>query len=97
MSHFAFLPLTFMTFLNVSSRPGSQNYSRLSVNTALVADVTSVVKVGRGHFLPPPKVDSRVIKLVPVANRIVPPSLANEKLFFQVRNLVGTRASHYPG
>ncbi|KAF1328437.1 Dimethyladenosine transferase, partial [Globisporangium splendens] len=64
-------------------RPGSQNYSRLSVNTALVADVTSIVKVGRGHFLPPPKVDSRVIKLVPVADRIVPPSLANEKLFFQ--------------
>uniref|UniRef100_K3WT92 rRNA adenine N(6)-methyltransferase n=1 Tax=Globisporangium ultimum (strain ATCC 200006 / CBS 805.95 / DAOM BR144) TaxID=431595 RepID=K3WT92_GLOUD len=69
--------------LRLLAKPGSQNYSRLSVNTALVADVTSVVKVGRGHFLPPPKVDSRVIKLVPVANRIVPPSLANEKLFFQ--------------
>lgn len=51
------------------------------MNTALVAEVTSVVNVGRGHFLPPPKVDSRVIKLVPITNRIVP---SDGKLFFQV-------------
>lgn len=69
-----------------SNRPGDQNYSRLSVNTALIADVSSVVKVSRAHFLPPPKVDSRVIKLVPVANRIVP-AFDDEKLFFQVCNL----------
>ena len=53
-------------------RPGDQNYSRLSVNTSLVADVMSVVKVGKNHFLPPPKVDSRVIKLVPLATPLFP-------------------------
>ncbi|TMW55289.1 hypothetical protein Poli38472_013180 [Pythium oligandrum] len=65
------------------AKPGSQNYSRLSVNTALVADVESVVKVGRNHFLPPPKVDSRVIKLTP---RLTTEPLVGddgEKLFFQ--------------
>lgn len=65
-------------------RPGDQNYSRLSVNTALVADVSSVVKVGRTHFLPPPKVDSRVIKLVPTSRALVPTTDA-DTLFFQVR------------
>ncbi|KAF1780662.1 S-adenosyl-L-methionine-dependent methyltransferase [Phytophthora cactorum] len=53
--------------LRLLAEPGNKNYSRLSANTALVADVTSVVKVPREHFLPPPKVDSRVIKLVPRA------------------------------
>lgn len=43
-----------------------------------------MVKVGRNHFLPPPKVDSRVIKLVPRADRVVP-AFQDEKLFFQVR------------
>lgn len=58
------------------------------MNTALVAEVTSVVSVGRGHFLPPPKVDSRVIKLVPITDRIVPNGSGgskDDKLFFQVR------------
>lgn len=67
----------------LGNRPGDQNYSRLSVNTALVADVTSVVKVGRAHFLPPPKVDSRVIKLTPIASRALP----DDPRFFQVRRL----------
>lgn len=47
--------------------PGSQSYSRLSVNTALVADVASVCPVPRALFVPPPKVDSRVVSLSPRA------------------------------
>ncbi|KAJ0409582.1 hypothetical protein P43SY_008454 [Pythium insidiosum] len=70
------------------AQPGTQNYSRLSVNTALIADVTSVVKVGRNHFLPPPKVDSRVIKLTPKAvasqdGAALLPADADQSLFFQ--------------
>ncbi|CAI5719733.1 unnamed protein product [Hyaloperonospora brassicae] len=53
--------------LRLLAPPGHKNYSRLSVNTALVADVTSVANVSRRLFLPPPKVNSRVIKLVPRA------------------------------
>ncbi|KAF4145838.1 Ribosomal RNA adenine dimethylase [Phytophthora infestans] len=61
------------------AEPGNKSYSRLSANTALVANVTSVAKVPREHFLPPPKVDSRVIKLVPRAAAL--PS--HDEQFFQ--------------
>ncbi|KAE9299038.1 hypothetical protein PF001_g15637 [Phytophthora fragariae] len=44
--------------LRLLTQPGNKNYSRLSANAALVADVTSVVKVPREHFLPPPSADS---------------------------------------
>ncbi|GMF10051.1 unnamed protein product [Phytophthora lilii] len=68
--------------LRLLAQPGNKNYSRLSANTALVADVTSVVKVPREHFLPPPKVDSRVIKLSPRA-AATPALPADDDLFFQ--------------
>ncbi|TDH67412.1 hypothetical protein CCR75_007485 [Bremia lactucae] len=45
--------------LRLLAQPGDKIYSRLSANTALVADVTSIVKVPRKHFVPPPKVESR--------------------------------------
>ncbi|KAG3193620.1 hypothetical protein PC128_g10083 [Phytophthora cactorum] len=68
--------------LRLLAEPGNKNYSRLSANTALVADVTSVVKVPREHFLPPPKVDSRVIKLVPRAAS-TPALPSDDELFSQ--------------
>ncbi|KAG7383730.1 Dimethyladenosine transferase 2, mitochondrial [Phytophthora pseudosyringae] len=68
--------------LRLLAQPGNKNYSRLSANTALVADVTSVVKVPREHFLPPPKVDSRVIKLMPRAAS-TPALPADDDFFFQ--------------
>ncbi|CAK4084848.1 unnamed protein product [Aphanomyces euteiches] len=49
--------------LRLMSTAGDKNYSRLSVNTSFQANVTSVVKVPRKNFVPPPKVDSRVIKI----------------------------------
>uniref|UniRef100_A0AAV1TRQ0 rRNA adenine N(6)-methyltransferase n=1 Tax=Peronospora matthiolae TaxID=2874970 RepID=A0AAV1TRQ0_9STRA len=64
------------------AQPGHKNYSRLSASTALVADVTSVAKVSRKLFLPPPKVDSRVIKLVPRA-AVMPVLPAHDEWFFQ--------------
>ncbi|CEG47599.1 dimethyladenosine transferase [Plasmopara halstedii] len=68
--------------LRLLAQPGHQNFSRLSANTALVADITSIVEVPRHHFLPPPNVDSRVIKLVPrVASTPALPS--DDPLFFQ--------------
>ncbi|ETV80175.1 dimethyladenosine transferase, variant [Aphanomyces astaci] len=49
--------------LRLMATTGTKNYSRLSVNTSFQADVTSVAKVPRKNFVPPPKVDSRVIKI----------------------------------
>ena len=49
------------------ARPGTSSYSRLSVNTALLADAELVMKIGRAQFRPPPKVDSAVVRLRPRA------------------------------
>ena len=46
--------------------PGDEWWSRLSVNTQLLASVRSLLKVGRKNFVPPPKVESRVVKIEPL-------------------------------
>jgi 16S rRNA (adenine1518-N6/adenine1519-N6)-dimethyltransferase len=47
--------------------PGGKDYGALGVMIRTYLDVSTVVKVGSGSFVPPPKVDSTVIKLVPLA------------------------------
>jgi 18S rRNA (adenine1779-N6/adenine1780-N6)-dimethyltransferase len=46
-------------------RPGDELYCRLSVNTQLLAKVDQLLKVGRNNFRPPPKVESRVVRIEP--------------------------------
>lgn len=46
--------------------PGDPMYSRLSVNTQLLAHVEHLIKVGRHNFQPPPKVESSVVRIVPL-------------------------------
>ena len=38
-------------------------YCRLSVNTQLLAKVDQLLKVGKQNFRPPPKVESRVVRI----------------------------------
>eukprot|EP01084_Bolivina_argentea_P148739 259983_1 len=45
------------------AKPGDKLYCRLSVNTQLLAKVDQLLKVGRNNFRPPPKVDSRVVRI----------------------------------
>lgn len=47
----------------LSARPGEALYCRLSVNTQLLAKVHQLIKVGKSNFRPPPKVDSRVVRI----------------------------------
>ena len=47
------------------AKPGDKLYSRLSVNTQLLARVDIVMKVGRNNFKPPPKVESAVVRIEP--------------------------------
>lgn len=47
------------------TRPGDELYCRLSVNTQLLAKVDQLLKVGRNNFRPPPKVESRVVRIEP--------------------------------
>ena len=49
--------------LRLTARPGEALYCRLSVNCQLLAKVDQLMKVGRNNFRPPPKVESRVVRL----------------------------------
>lgn len=46
------------------ARPGSKEYCRLSVAVQLLSKVQHVLSVGRNNFVPPPKVDSSIVKFV---------------------------------
>lgn len=56
----------------VVAKPGGKDYGALGVMIRTYADVTTVIKVGAGSFLPPPKIDSTVIKIVPLAEPRAP-------------------------
>eukprot|EP00095_Tigriopus_kingsejongensis_P003380 maker-scaffold153_size302544-snap-gene-2.18 protein:Tk03380 transcript:maker-scaffold153_size302544-snap-gene-2.18-mRNA-1 annotation:"probable dimethyladenosine transferase-like" len=47
------------------AKPGDKLYCRLSINTQLLARVDHVMKVGKGNFRPPPKVESSVVRIEP--------------------------------
>jgi 18S rRNA (adenine1779-N6/adenine1780-N6)-dimethyltransferase len=49
--------------LRLTARPGEALYCRLSVNTQLLAKVDQLMKVGKQNFRPPPKVESRVVRI----------------------------------
>jgi 16S rRNA (adenine1518-N6/adenine1519-N6)-dimethyltransferase len=51
----------------MAAGPGSKVYGRLSVMLQAYCKVTSLFKVPPGAFRPPPKVDSAVVRLVPLA------------------------------
>jgi 16S rRNA (adenine1518-N6/adenine1519-N6)-dimethyltransferase len=51
----------------MAAAPGSKVYGRLSVMLQAYCAVTPLFKVPPGAFRPPPKVDSAVVRLVPLA------------------------------
>jgi 16S rRNA (adenine1518-N6/adenine1519-N6)-dimethyltransferase len=50
----------------ILAAPGTKAYGALGVMVRTYADVSLVTKVSAGSFVPPPKVESAVIKLVPL-------------------------------
>jgi len=52
----------------IVAKPGTKEYGALGVMVRTYCDVTTVLKVGAGSFVPAPKIDSTVIKLVPLPN-----------------------------
>jgi 16S rRNA (adenine1518-N6/adenine1519-N6)-dimethyltransferase len=50
----------------IVASPGTKAYGALGVMIRTYANVATVAKVSAGSFAPPPKVDSTVIKLVPL-------------------------------
>lgn len=69
--------VTFLVQREVADRitapAGADAYGALSVNIQAVADPTRLFTVGRGAFVPPPKVDSAVLRLVPRQVPLVAP------------------------
>lgn len=51
----------------ILAAPGSKTYGALGVMVRTYADVSMVTKVSAGSFVPPPKVESAVIKVIPLA------------------------------
>lgn len=64
--------------------PGGKEYGAIGVMLRTYADITTVAKVGAGSFVPPPKIDSTVIKLVPLPDAQPRVPIADEKHYSQV-------------
>src|SRR5262249_33571339 len=64
--------------------PGGKDYGALGVMIRTYADVTTVAKVGAGSFVPPPKVDSTVVRIVPLPDAQPRVPIANERHYSNV-------------
>lgn len=53
--------------------PGSKEYGALTVNVAAVARAEKLFKVSAGSFSPPPKVESAVVRITPLAQPLIAP------------------------
>ncbi len=67
--------------LRMVAKVGTEDYSRLSVTVQHYADVQILFKVPRGAFVPPPEVESAVVKLTPRPPRY---SVEDEQLFMRL-------------
>ena len=58
----------------VAAPPGQGSYGALSVGVQAVARVERLFAVPAGAFVPPPKVDSAVLRLTPLDNPLISPA-----------------------
>jgi 16S rRNA (adenine1518-N6/adenine1519-N6)-dimethyltransferase len=58
--------------------PGGKDYGALGVMIRTYAEVTTVLRVNAGSFVPPPKIDSTVLKLVPLPDNKTRVPIADE-------------------
>ncbi|HEY4133126.1 MAG TPA: 16S rRNA (adenine(1518)-N(6)/adenine(1519)-N(6))-dimethyltransferase RsmA [Gemmatimonadaceae bacterium] len=57
----------------IAAAPGSDAYGALSANVQSVAHAASLFRVAPGSFLPPPKVESAVVRITPRENPVIAP------------------------
>lgn len=85
----------------IVARPGSSAYGRLSVATQWRARPRIAMTVGRSAFVPPPKVTSAVVHIVPkdapvgVDARVI--GKLTEAAFGQRRKMLRSSLKQYPG
>ncbi|CAG7851100.1 Dimethyladenosine transferase; AltName: Full=18S rRNA (adenine(1779)-N(6)/adenine(1780)-N(6))-dimethyltransferase; AltName: Full=18S rRNA dimethylase; AltName: Full=S-adenosylmethionine-6-N', N'-adenosyl(rRNA) dimethyltransferase [Serendipita indica DSM 11827] len=53
--------------LRLTATPGTEFWSRLSANVQLYAKVDHIMKVSRNNFIPPPNVESSVVRITPLS------------------------------
>ncbi|HEX5971010.1 MAG TPA: 16S rRNA (adenine(1518)-N(6)/adenine(1519)-N(6))-dimethyltransferase RsmA [Gemmatimonadaceae bacterium] len=58
----------------LTAAPGSKEYGALTVNVAAVARAEMLFRVPAGAFSPPPKVESAVVRITPLAEPLVAPN-----------------------
>jgi 16S rRNA (adenine1518-N6/adenine1519-N6)-dimethyltransferase len=68
----------------IVAEPGTPDYGALGIMIRTYLDASTVAKVSAGSFVPPPKVESTVLRLVPLANAAPRVPIANEKLYSKV-------------
>lgn len=68
----------------IVASPGTKEYGALGVMIRTYANVSTVVKVAAGGFSPPPKVDSTVVRLVPLPDAAPRAPIADEKHYSRV-------------
>jgi 16S rRNA (adenine1518-N6/adenine1519-N6)-dimethyltransferase len=75
----------------MAAAPGSKVYGRLSVMLQLACRVEPLLLVAPGAFRPPPKVDSSVVRLTPLAPSQRPDSAYTQAIATIVRAAFGQR------
>jgi 16S rRNA (adenine1518-N6/adenine1519-N6)-dimethyltransferase len=68
----------------ILAKPATKEYGALGVMVRTYCDVKKVLDVGAGSFVPPPKIDSTVIKLIPLANAEPRVPIANHPHYSKV-------------
>ena len=68
----------------IVAAPGTKEYGAIGVMLRTYLNVSTVIKVSAGSFLPPPKIDSTVIKLVPLPGGAPRAPIADEKHYSAV-------------
>jgi 16S rRNA (adenine1518-N6/adenine1519-N6)-dimethyltransferase len=68
----------------IVAAPGGKDYGALGVMIRTYVDVSTVLRVGAGSFVPPPKVDSTVLRLVPLAGGEARVPIADHKHYARV-------------
>lgn len=63
----------------IVAKPGGKEYGAIGVMIRTYADVFTVAKVGAGSFMPAPKIDSTVIRIVPLPGAQPRVPIADEK------------------
>jgi 16S rRNA (adenine1518-N6/adenine1519-N6)-dimethyltransferase len=74
----------------LSAAPGTKEYGALTVNVAAVARAETLFRVPAGAFSPPPKVESAVVRITPLAAPLVTPE-EERPLRTLVQNAFGMR------